>query len=132
MPVVETAGRGETMELRFAVEQVPCQAALRTSDTGHWIDVHARHRRQIDHHAAVNRRPPGDVVTAASDGDLKLQVTRRLDGIGDVGETMATRDECRPLVDQAVVDLPGILVVLIGRLQDSAVECLGKISDRLV
>ena len=70
----------------------------------------ALHRGEIDHHPAVDGAVPGDVVTAAADGDLEIQRPRQLDGVRDVGGAMASRDQRRPLVDQAVVDASGLVV----------------------
>ena len=91
--------RRETMELRFTVELVPREAALREGSAGLRIDVNALHERKVDHHAAVDRGAPRDVLTASPDGDFELLIARHLNGIDDVGQTAAAGDERRPLVD---------------------------------
>ena len=61
--------------------------------------MNALHERKVDHHAAVDRGAPRDVVTASPDGDFELLIARHLNGIDDVGQTAAAGDERRPLVD---------------------------------
>ena len=58
-------------------------------------------------------------------------VARDLHRIGDVGEAAATRDQRRPLVDQAVMDPPRLLVARIARLEDLPGESLGQLADRV-
>ena len=74
------------------------------------IDMDAAHRREIDHQAAVGRREPRDVVAAAAHRDLDAGVAAEVDGVANVGGVRATRDEPGALVDQAVVDAPGVVV----------------------
>ena len=67
----------------------PCARAVRARR----IDVNALHRRQIDHQAAVDRRPAGDVVAAAAHRDLEAERARQLDGVDDVGDAAAAGDQ---------------------------------------
>jgi hypothetical protein len=57
-------------------------------------------------------------VTAAADGDFELLFARQFYRIDNIGDTAAASDQRRPLVDQAVVDLPRVVVAGIGRLQE--------------
>ena len=66
---------------------------------------------------------PRHVVAAAADGDFELQVARQLDGVDDVGHAAAARDQRRPLVDQAVMDFPGLVVAGVGRLEETPRKC---------
>ena len=93
--------------------------------------MNAFHRRQVDHHAAVDRRAPGDIVAAAAHGDLELLLARQFDRVDDVGDTAAPGDQRRPLVDQPVMDFSGILVARIGRLEEHPREGLAEFADRV-
>src|SRR5205807_8770665 len=110
-------GHCKTVELGFAVEDVPGDAALGTGSASLRVYANPGHRRQVDHHAAVDRRAPGDIVAAAAHGDLELLLARQFDRVDDVGDTAAPGDQRRPLVDQPVMDFSGILVARIGRLE---------------
>ncbi len=126
----DAAGSRQPVHLRFAVQFFPQHAALRPRGARHRIDVDAFHRRQIDHHAAIDGRPSGHVVTAAADGDFEIERTRQLDRVSDVGRTEASRDERRTLVDQAVVHAAGFVVSRVGRLQQLSGECRGEFGNR--
>ena len=71
----DAAGRGQAVHLRFAIQLLPQHAALRARRARRDVDVDALHRRQVDHHAAVDRRPAGHVVPAAADGDFEVERT---------------------------------------------------------
>jgi hypothetical protein len=126
MPVVEitppVAARPWSWVSRLNRFQVrpPCARAV-DADAGHW--------RQVDHHAAVDRRQPGHIVTAAADGDFELLLAGETDRIDDVGDAAAAGDQRRPLVDQAVVHLPRVLITGIARPKKSPVEGLAEFVD---
>ena len=122
MPVVETTPPvvAEPVQLGVAVEFLPQHAALRARGASGGVDVDPFHRRQVDHQAAVDRRPPRDVVAAAADRDVEVQRARQLDGVGDVRHALAARDQRRPFVDEAVVDAAHLVVAGIGRLKKLA------------
>nr|WP_254453717.1 hypothetical protein [Siccirubricoccus sp. G192] len=124
MPVEETTPPrgGEAVELCLAVEPVPGDAALRAGGACPRIDMDALHQGQVEHQAALGRRAPRDIVAAAADGDLQPLVARQLHRIDDVGQAAAAGDECRALVDEAVMHLPGVLVARIARPQDLSHE----------
>jgi hypothetical protein len=65
--------------------------------------VNARHRREIDHQSALDRRPAGDVVIAATHGDVEPQRASQPHRVGDVGQAVTTRDGGRKPVNQPVV-----------------------------
>ena len=66
-------------------------------------------------------------MTASADGDFEFLLVRRFYGIRNVRDAAAARDHRRPLVDEAVVDPPGLLVGPIGRLQKLPRKRLGKL-----
>ena len=59
-------------------------------------------------------------MTAAANRDLKAEVARQQDRVDDVGHTAAAGDQCRPFVDQPVVDPPGLVVVRVARCEQLA------------
>jgi hypothetical protein len=128
-----TTGDRETVQLGFAIELAPCDAALGPHAAGERIDVDAFHRRKVDHDAAVDSRASGHIVAAATNGHLELKLAGHSDGVRDIGHAAASRDQRRPLVDQTVVHFPGIVVSGVTRLeeltQESRVELSGGIHD---
>ena len=120
------AGRRQAVNLRLAIEQVPCQTALRAGGAGLRIDMNTGHRRQVDHHAAVGRRAPRHIVAATANGDLEVQVARQLHGIDDVAHAAASRYQRRPPIDQPVMNPSRVLIIRIGRQQELPSEGLGK------
>ncbi len=61
-----------------------------------------------------------DVVPAATDCDLEIERPGHLDGIADVSNTTATRNQRGMLVDESVVNAPRVLVIRVGRLKQPA------------
>ena len=100
----------------------PGDAALRAHRSALGIDVNALHRRQVDHHPAIDGRASRHVVAAAANRDLEAELARELDGIDDVGHAAASGDQCRALVHQSVVDLSRFLVAGVRRLQELSPE----------
>jgi hypothetical protein len=68
-------------------------------------------------------------VATSADGDLEPSVPRHLHGIGDVGKTSAARNDCRALVDQAIMDFSGVLIAGVIRPENLAGKSLGKLVD---
>ena len=92
------------------VELPPDHAALGANGTPDGIDVDSLHRGQVDHQPAVGDGAPCDVVTAASDGDLQVVVAPEVDGVDHICGAEAACDDRRTLVDEPVVDHPGLVV----------------------
>ena len=113
----------EAMQLRFAVELLPEDAALGAGRASCCIDVNSLHRREVDHQSAVDRSTAADVVAATADRNLEVRCAREIYCIGHVGRAVAPRDERGSLVNQAVVHAPGVVISRIGRLQQMAREC---------
>ena len=70
-------------------------------------------------------------MTPTAHRDLQTALSRKLDRVDNVTLATAAGDQCRPLIDQAIVDLPGVIVARVGRLQEVAGESLGQIRDRV-
>jgi hypothetical protein len=69
-------------------------------------------------------------MTAPAHGYSEPLVARQLHRINDIGHTAAARDERRPLVDEAVMNLPRDFVSGIGRTEELAGERSAKPGDR--
>src|SRR5439155_21916540 len=106
----DTAGRGEVVDRRLAVELAPGRAALDPHRPRRRVDDDPLHRREVDENAAAGGRPPGDAVTAAPDGDLEAALPAHGEGCHDVRRAAAPQDQRRSLVEAGVVDASDILV----------------------
>src|SRR5690242_19067516 len=73
------------------------------------------HRRQVDHQAAVGNAQAGHVVAAAAHRYLGRLLAADGDRVHDVRDGAAPGDKRGVLVDQAVVDLAGLLVARLCR-----------------
>ena len=58
-------------------------------------------------------------------------VHAKLTGVDDVGRPVAARDEGRPLVDEPVVDVAGVVVTDVVPLQELARERRRDLGDRI-
>ena len=79
------------------------------------VDADAAHLRQVDDQAVVAAAEAGAVVAAAADREQQLVLAGVVDRGHDVGGVGAARDHLGPLVDHAVVQRPGLVVVLVRR-----------------
>src|SRR4029453_11156709 len=68
----DAARGGPTVRLCLGVDVPPQGTALDEARALDWIDRHGAHRRQVDHDPAVAHRGAGDVVTPATNRDLKI------------------------------------------------------------
>jgi hypothetical protein len=119
------------MQLRLAVELAPGDAALGSGGAGLRINMDTLHRRQVDHHPAVEGCSPCHVMTASADRDFEVERAGQAYSVGNIGEATAAGNHCRSLVHQAVVDSPRVLVARIGRLEELPSKRLGKFGDRI-
>ena len=74
------------------------------------IDEDTLHRRQVDHDPAIDGRASGHVVAAAANRYLEAKAAGEINRTHNVAHALAPGDQCRPLVDQSVVDFACILV----------------------
>src|SRR5262249_53929460 len=79
------------------------------------VDPNAAHLREINDQAIVAAAEPGTVVASTADREKELVLAREVDRGNDVGGAGTSRDHPGPLVDHAVVQRTGIVVVLAGR-----------------
>src|SRR5439155_329378 len=93
------------------------------------VDVDALHKGEVDHQPPVGYGFAGDVVAAAADRDLESLPPAEVDRVHDIRRVETSRDDRWTLVDQAVVDSPGLVVAGIARSQDLTGERLPKQLD---
>ena len=101
----------------LAINPRPCSAPLHSCRAADRVDVNPPHRRQVDHQPVVDRRSSGNIVTSAPHRDFEAELIREPNRIDDIGRAAATCDQCRALVDQAVMDPPRLVIGRIGGLQ---------------
>jgi hypothetical protein len=98
------------MQLGLAIELTPGDAALRTCRVRLRVDMDPFHGGQINDEAAIDRRAARDIMAPAAHGDFERQPPRESDSVHDIGYSPALRDQRRPLVDEAVMDAPGLVI----------------------
>src|SRR5690242_1073607 len=96
--------------LRLAVELPPERPAAGPGHLAGGIDTHFPHQREVDHHAALHTGPPGDVVSAAPNGDLDPGLPGHAHRFDDVRHAEAARDHGRPLINRAIVYSPDLVI----------------------
>ena len=84
------------------------------------IDADVVDLREIDHEPVVDRAQAAAVVAAAAYRNPKTVLDAVAHGCGDVRLVGAVRDRRRPLVDHPVVEGARLVVVGVGRLDDTA------------
>ena len=109
-----TAGDGEPVVLRRAVEFGPYDPGFGGGHPADGVDLDALHRRQVHHQAVVAHRQAGDAVAPAPHGDREPMVASETDGRDHVIGAGAADDHCGAAVDRPVPHLPDVVVA--GRL----------------
>ena len=111
----QASGHRERERLRLAIDVAPERSALDPRTPPFRVDSHAAHRREVDHHAAIADRMPGDVVAAAA--DRRREALRAGEGNRGayVRRARAARDHRRAAVDHGVPDRTGDVVVVVSR-----------------
>ncbi|WP_246667315.1 hypothetical protein [Bradyrhizobium sp. UNPA324] len=66
-------------------------------------------------------------MAAAANRDLEAELGRKRDGINDIGHAAAPGNQCRPFVDQPIVDPSRLLITLVGWLEELSSEGSAKI-----
>ena len=93
------------------VDVAPGCAGLDDRDSVPCVNDYAAHEREVDEDTAIGAGVPGDAVPAAPHRDLGSGADGVADGGDNVGAGAAAQHNGRPLVDQAVEDLPRRVVV---------------------
>ena len=86
------------------------------------VHLDCRHRRQVDDDAIVAGGETSDAVCSAPDGHRQALARREANGPDNVGGAGGTDDHCRVLVDRAVPDVPGLLVLIVAGSHERADE----------
>src|SRR3989442_263318 len=120
----------EPVLLRGAVQLLEEGAAFDSRGPPRRIDFHCAHPGEIDDHAAVARREPGDAVAATAYRDDKVVLARELQGRDDVLDTSAARDERRMAVGDRIPDDARAVVVAIAGENQLTAETLPELVER--
>ncbi len=116
------AGAGQAVTAGDPVHVAPGGAGVDVGDPRLGVHAHPAHQRQVDDDTAVGGRVAGDAVAAAAHRDLGAGVHRVAHRGHDVVTGTALQHHPRPLVDQAVEDLPHLVVEPVARVDDIAGE----------
>src|SRR5208283_3548694 len=106
--------------LRCAVELAPGDAALGNGTARRRIHRHRLHEGEIDHHPAFDAGASANVVTSASNGNLKAVLLRKGDGGDYVGVFAGPRDHGSAFVHHAVKQRADIVVIRIAGLKNGS------------
>lgn len=101
---------GQAECVRRVIDVAGGAAALDANDAPFRIDVNTLHRGQVDDEPVIAAAQPGAVVAAAADGQQQALVSREIYRRNHVGDVRASRNQQRPLVDHAVVELSRFVI----------------------
>ena len=122
----------QPVQLGFAVEFGPGDAALNAGDAGDRINVDTLHRGEVNHQSAINRRSPRYIVAPAANRDVHCERSCECDGVDDIGDASALGDQCWPFIDQPIVDFARTVIGDIRRGEKLARKVAGNLSDGLL
>ena len=122
----DAGGHGQPKGMRGVVDVALGAARANPRRTGHRIDAHALHGRQVDDEAVVDAGKPGSVMTATANRNAEVIVAPEIHRRHHVGDIDTARDQQRPLVDHAVVELPRVLVGGIATLDKHPAQALAE------
>ena len=106
------AGHDEAERLRLAVDVGPHRAALHRGPSGHRVDGHRPHPREVDHDAAIDARQTSHGVPAAPHRDQQVPLTGEVDDVDHVGGAGRSNLERRAPAVHRVVDRVGVKTVV--------------------
>ena len=116
------AGGGKPVRLGGPVDLPPGGAGLDTGGAGGGVDLHAAHRRQVDHQAVVADGAAGHLVAAAPDAEDRSVPAGDAHGLDDVGHVGAAGDHGRVAVDEPVPHPAGVVVPGMPAVDDLAAQ----------
>ena len=122
----DAEGHGQAERVGGVVDVARRAAGIDPHGAARRIDAHALHQREVDHQAVVAAAEARAIVAAAPDGDEQALVAAEVHRGDDVGDVHAARDQARPLVDHAVVQRTGGVVVGVAWTDDSSAKALLK------
>src|SRR5207237_9068779 len=117
-----STGRGKPMALGGGIELAPVHSRLRPHHPCLRIDVDPLHRREVEHDPVVAYGVSVDTVTAALDGEGHACIAREEDAGDDASRTRAPHDGPRTAIDHRVEDGACLVVAVVTRLEEIALE----------
>ena len=112
----DTAGCGQAKNIIGMVDIAPGATATDRGRSGSWINPAISDRRQINHQSVVRNAKAGGIMASASDGNWQPAVAAEINAVDHVRDIGASRDHARLLLDHRVVNLAGVVVLGITRL----------------
>src|ERR1700730_9248712 len=91
---------------------------------GNRVDAHAPHVRQVDDQAIVDAGEPWPIVAAATNRDAQAIVAAEIHRRDHVGDIDTAGDQQWPLVDHAIIERTGFIIVGLATFDDRAAHAL--------
>ena len=117
-----SAGGGQPVDLRGAVDLAPGGAGLNAGGSGGGVDVDGPHGGEVDDQAVVADGAARHLVAATADARDGAMVPCDSYGLDDVGHVGAASDDGGVAVDQPVPDPTGLVVGGVITVDDLAAE----------
>src|SRR5438270_8941218 len=114
----DAGGNSQPKGMGCMVDVSPGSAALDAHRALLWVDTHSPHGRDVDHQGVISYSPARAIVAATPDGQEDVVLAGEVHTTDDVGHVGAARYHAGALVDHAVVDLTGFIVIRITRLYE--------------
>src|SRR3954447_10910730 len=114
------------------IDITPGEAALDAHGARGGVDADALHVREVDHQPAIAGAQAGAVVPTPAYGQCELVLAREADSADHVGHTDTAREQRGSFVDHGVVDLAGIVVAYVARLDQLAAQSRCEILNRRI
>src|ERR1700730_17507873 len=87
---------------------------------GHRVDAHALDGRQVNDKAIIDAGEPGPIVAAAAYSDAQAIVAAEIHRRHHVGDVDTASDQQWPLVDHAVIERTGFVIIALATVDDRA------------
>src|SRR5215471_6544091 len=88
------------------IDRPPGLTGLNPGSPGSGIDPYALHARKINHEAIVAHRRAGNRMSASTNGQIQLPLTRKSHARHDIGYIRAASNRRRVALDPAVPQAP--------------------------
>ena len=125
----DAPGRDQAERLRRRVEVEPGRSAVGPGDPGSCIDLHATHRREVDHEPVVDRAVSGGIVPAPANGDVEPVRACEVECGRHVSGAHAANDDGGTPVDCGVEAPPCDVVLRVVGRDDGARERQAEIAQ---
>jgi hypothetical protein len=118
----DSAGGGQTVRLRFAVDIAPQRTTLDPGSVVGGIDSHASYRREVYDEPIIANGGACHVVTSAPDGNLQIVLAGETHGRDRVGGPGTSGDHARAPVNSTIPNCARDVIVSVIGVNQSAPE----------